>query len=383
MAETGPLPAAGARIAVDCHVLDGKFQGSRTWLLKTLERAIPKAPDCRWTLYSRQRSSVEPLMALGKVEWRRIPLGSSVLRLGLFWPFEMTRRTFDTVVFQYHGPPLYPARQTLVIHDILFESHPGLFPAAMRKRLQLLVRWLAPRVPAVVTVSDWTRRELRTRLGIAADRIFVAPNGVPSRSPGAFVDRDDRTVLFVGRIEPRKNLKLLMQAFDRMTLDGKRLVVVGAAEGGSDALLRQIDTRPDMHHIARASDKELAELYETAAVLAFPSEAEGFGIPVIEALSAGLPVVASDRTAIPEVAGSFAYLFDPTAPDAEETLARLLDTAATAPLTADPAALAAHLRTFTWDTAADNFLAALARSTQRWPHKENLTEDKMANEAAG
>lgn len=382
MADLPARPAPGTRIAIDCHVLDGKFQGSRTWLLKTLEQAIPRAPDCRWFLYSHSEESVAPFLSLGNVTWRRIPMSSSILRLGFFWPVELLRRRYDTFVFQYHGPPMLASRQTLVIHDLLFESHPELFPASMRKRLQFLVRRIAPKSPAIVTVSDWTRRELMARYQIGAERIFVAPNGVPGQDASDPAGRDGRTVLFVGRIEPRKNLDLLVRAFDRMTVPNRRLVAIGAADHGGSEVLARIQGRTELRHIQRASDEELAEFYRTAAVLAFPSSAEGFGIPVIEALSAGMPVVASDRTAIPEVAGAFAQLFDPTAPDAEVTLAQMLDRAILEPEMPDNARLRAHLGQFTWERSAGGLLAALTAATRRGTHAARPTESGVPPKVA-
>ncbi|OWJ81285.1 glycosyl transferase family 1 [Haematobacter missouriensis] len=351
------------RIAVDAHVLDGKPQGSRTWLRETLARAIPAAGEIRWLLHAHDSASLGPLAALPNVEFRPIPYRRSIARLGLYWPRVIATREADFHLFQYHGPPVYRERQILVLHDLLFESHPDFFPPLMRKRLQTLVRSGARRAAALLTVSDWTRDEIARRYALPAGRVFLAPNGAPSFRGGRA--GDGRTVLFVGRIEPRKNLGLLLDALDLMRTPHRRLIVIGRPDFGADAVIARMAGRGDYAFLPDASDKVLAGWYRRAGVLAYPSRGEGFGIPLVEALSLGLPVVASRATAIPEVAGPFARYFDPEAVDAAPRLAHLLDEALadTAPPATD--AIARHLSRFTWEKSAEGLLAAISHAADQ------------------
>lgn len=345
-------------IAVDAHVLDGKPQGSRTWLKETLARAIPAAPDIRWLLHAHDSASLGSLAGLPNVAFRPIRYQRSIARLGVYWPRVMAGGEADFYLFQYHGPPVYRERQIVVLHDLLFESHPDFFPPLMRKRLQTLVRGGARRAAAVLTVSDWTRAEITRRYALPSERVFLAPNGAPAfrggRGPG-----DGRTVLFVGRIEPRKNLGLLIDAFDRMDTPDRRLVVIGRPDFGSEAVITRMTGRSDITFLPGASDEVLAAWYRRAAVLAYPSRGEGFGIPLVEALSLGLPVVASTATAIPEVAGPFARYFDPEAGEARHILARLLDTALADRSPPATEAIERHLSRFTWEKAAESLLASI------------------------
>lgn len=352
------------RVAVDAHVLDGRPQGTRTWLLETVSRAIPLAPQINWLICSHDCASFAPFAGFPNAAWRRIPFRRASARLGLFWPALLLRREADLALFQYHGPPLLRRRQVPVIHDLMFESHPQFFPAAMRWRLRLLVRHAVARAEAVVVPSAWTRRELGRLYGVPDDRIFLAPNGyAPGRPPAR--ESDGRTVLFVGRIEPRKNLDLLVDAVARMQTAGRRLVVVGTPDFRSAPSCARLAGLPWAEHRQGLSAEDLRTLYATAAVLGFPSAGEGFGIPIVEALNAGLPVVASDTTAIPDTAGEFASFFDPHAPDAAERLAQLLDEAIARPKPVDRAALSRHLAQFDWQASAWALVEALDRALYR------------------
>ncbi len=352
------------RVAVDAHVLDGRPQGTRTWLLETVSRAIPLTPHIEWLIYSHDQESFAPFQGFANAAWRRIPFRRASARLGLFWPAVLLRRQIDLALFQYHGPPLLRRRQVPVIHDLMFESHPQFFPAAMRWRLRLLVRHAVARAETVVVPSAWTRRELLRLYGVPEERVFLAPNGYAAGPPPAR-QSDGRTVLFVGRIEPRKNLDLLVDAVARMRTPDRRLVVVGTPDFRSAASCARLAGLPWVAHRQDVSAKELRALYATAAVLGFPSAGEGFGIPIIEALNAGLPVVASDTTAIPDTAGDFASFFDPHAPDAAERLARLLDEAIATPKPVDRAALSQHLAQFDWQASARALVEAVERARHR------------------
>ena len=350
------------RIGVDAHVLDGRPQGSRTWLLHTLRAAIPQAPGIDWLVYTHSPESFAPFARFPNARHRPIPFTRASMRLGFFWPWALWRDRCTATLFQYHGPPVLRSRQLLTVHDLLFESHPEHFPAVMRWRLRLLTRHAGARALGVLVVSNWTQSEIIRRYRLDPARVFLAPNGLPERSYRPR-NPDRRTVLFVGRIEPRKNLGLLLEAFDRMRTPGRRLVVIGQADPhhhGSGRVLARLQGREDISHLAGISDGELDMYYSRAAVLAFPSAGEGFGMPVLDALRAGTPVVASDRTAIPEVAGGFAALFDPGADDAVDRLAMLLDEAIANPPVHDPDLLATHLANFSWTRSAKALLDAIS-----------------------
>jgi glycosyltransferase involved in cell wall biosynthesis len=346
-----------ARIGIDAHVLDGKHQGSRTWLANTLTALGTMAGAHCWVIYSADPDRTAALFPSPTFEHRRIGARGALARLLLFWPRAARCDRLDALLTQYIAPPSLRIRSFVVIHDLLFESDPALFPPLMRWRLRLLCRISAYRAAAILTVSRHAAAEIRKRYGIPPERIHLAPNGLaPPVTPD--IQDDSRAaamrpyVLCVGRLEPRKNIGLALAASAAARASGARLVVVGRADFRAANLVRALEAGENVFHIQDASDSLLAALYRHAAALIYPSIGEGFGIPVIEALGHGTAVIASDRTAIPETGGALAVYFDPLAPDAVCALGALIDRALALETKPDPAAVAVHLAQFDWSIAA-------------------------------
>jgi glycosyltransferase involved in cell wall biosynthesis len=341
-------------IGVDAHVLVGKHQGTRTYLENLLREIGQVDRSNHYIVYSFDPGSTARLFPFPNYSHRRIGVAARVLRLLAYWPWVGERDRLDMLVLQYTLAPLYRRPQCVVLHDILFETHPALFPLAMRTRLRWLARLSARRAALLVTVSDYSRRAIAESYGVDEQRIVVTRNGFTP--PGAGRARDDlgRYFLCVGRIEPRKNIGLAVAATARARAEGVRLVVVGSEDGAASAMLRE----RNVMHLRDVSAEHLGELYRGAVALLFPSSGEGFGLPVLEALGHGTPVIASNLTAIPEVGGSHALYFNPDAPDAVATLERLVMRALEEPIVLDRAALAAHLSRFRWADAARAFVDA-------------------------
>ncbi|BDG73474.1 glycosyltransferase [Roseomonas fluvialis] len=358
------------RIGIDAHVLDGKYQGSRSWLENVLDHipATAGAAAHEWVIYS-----ADPTATARRFPWPRyrhalITTQDSIARLMVFWPTARRRDRLDALVTQYVSPPLVGPRfrQVVVIHDVLFESDPQFFPKAMRWRLRLLCRLSAARAAVVLTVSRHAAGEIAHRYGVPEDRILLAPNApgaLPAPSADDFAAAGGLApfLLWVGRLEPRKNLPLALAATQAARGAGARLVVVGREDHGpaGAAMAAQLAQTPGVVHLRDVAPPRLAALYATAAALVFPSLGEGFGIPVIEALSVGTAVIASNRGAIPEAGGRLARYIDPAAPDAAAQMAALVAQALAGGLRPDPAACAAHLAAFHPRRAAEAVVAAV------------------------
>jgi glycosyltransferase involved in cell wall biosynthesis len=343
---------SGQVVGIDAHVLTGKYQGSRTWLQGVLGELPPLTPENSYIIYSRDPAVAERVCSGPNVEHRRIPIDDPIRRLLLYWPLVARRDRLDVLLTQYIAPPFFARRQVVVVHDILFESHPQFFPPVMRWRNRLLVRASVRRAARVLTVSRFTRDELVRRYRVPSGHVLLAPNAVPPPVMAGPRPVDGPYVLFVGRIEPRKNLDLLLDSLELLDRPGLHLVVVGRPDFGAASTARRLADNPRVVHRLDIPAEELAALYCHAAVLVFPSQGEGFGLPVLEALRFGTPVVCSNTTALPEVAGAFARYFNPLAANAVDDLAQAIAATLDSPLALDPECLAEHLAVFTWRNAA-------------------------------
>jgi glycosyltransferase involved in cell wall biosynthesis len=202
------------------------------------------------------------------------------------------------------------------------------------------------------------------RYGIPAARIHVTRNAAaPAVEPDPETTRQALALqpylLCVGRLEPRKNIGLALAASQAARAAGTRLVVVGREDFGSTSLAKTLAEAGGVVHLRDVPPDLLAALYRNAVALIFPSTGEGFGIPVLEALAHGTPVLASDRTAIPEAGGTLARYFNPESPDAEAVLADLIGRVETGEFRPAPEAVSDHLRRFQWSDAAATIIAAV------------------------
>lgn len=204
----------------------------------------------------------------------------------------------------FRGPLRSPVPFTVTLHDLGLVRHPELFPRWHRWSGRAGIASVARAADRVLAVSEFTKGEAVELLGVPADRVAVIGNAVePLFAPEGPAAEGDY-VLAVGTLEPRKNLRRVAEAASR---SGAELRVVGAKGWGG------VDT-PGW--VGEVSDEELAALYRGARALVFPSLYEGFGIPVLEAMASGTPVVTSAGGATEEVAGGAAVLVDPLDVDA-------------------------------------------------------------------
>jgi glycosyltransferase involved in cell wall biosynthesis len=202
-------------------------------------------------------------------------------------------------------------RTVSTFHDLFVMTGDYSTPE-FRARFSAQARQAAERSDLIVAVSQFTAGQVEQLLGVEASRIRVIHHGV--HLPGNFLTHPENLILTVGAIQKRKNVSRLVKAFER-TPPGWRLAIAGAADGyGAAEELRAVEDSPrraDIDVLGYVPAAHLEALYRRAGIFAFPSLDEGFGMPVLEAMAHGLPVIASRRSAIPEVAGDAAVLVDP------------------------------------------------------------------------
>ena len=250
--------------------------------------------------------------------------GLATLALANYTPlpvFDLATRGAD--VFHasvlVHRPPSR-TRLTATIHDLTCFLMPELHPAANRRAEQSFAALLR-RADGLIAVSECTKNDAVRVLGIAPEKITVIHSGVADaffECPPAAVDAVRRHyqlrrpfVLFVGTIEPRKNLETLLDAFEALPLGLREhhdLVVAGPVGWASGRTVRRLS---DVRYLGYIPEDHLAPLTAAATVFAYPSLYEGFGFPVVQAMAAGVPVITSNVSSLPEVAGDAALLIDP------------------------------------------------------------------------
>jgi glycosyltransferase involved in cell wall biosynthesis len=325
---------------------------------------------------------------------RRVP----VRLLNLLWhrfewpPAEaLAGRRFD-VTHSLH-PLLLPARdaaQVITIHDLNFLSHPERTRAEIRRDYPALARAHAQRADAVLVPSAFTAADVERQLGVHRDRIAICPPGAPDWAPRSALPNPGY-VLFFGTLEPRKNVGGLLDAYERLlgsqakagsrevgphegfgrTYTLPELVLAGKAPDEARGWLNRISQPPlagSVRHIGYVDPSDRQALYTGARMLVVPSFDEGFGLPVLEAMTVGVPVLAANRGSLPEVLGAAGPLVDPDRPDdIAAGIARLLqDEAYTAACVARGLARASEFR---WDRTAarvyDTYQQAIDRRARR------------------
>jgi len=236
----------------------------------------------------------------------------------LDWPpVEMlVRGPFDVA----HSPhplmlPTRTAARVVTVHDLDFLEHPERTEGEVRRDYPRLAREHVHAADHVVVNSAYTAGEVHQRLGLPRDAITVCRAGAPAWTPRHAVP-DEGPVLFVGTLEPRKNVGGLLDAYELLLRDrpgAPELLLAGRATPAAARWLARIKEPPlagRVRHLGYVSDAERRTLYERARLLVLPSFNEGFGLPILEAMTVGVPVVASDRGAIPEVLGDAGPMVD-------------------------------------------------------------------------
>jgi len=262
----------------------------------------------------------------------------------------------------YFLPRLHGAiarKRVITIHDLTYKRFPELLQKETLANLEAQMAREIAIADAIICVSESTRRDLLHYYAVDPSRAVAIHSGLgtpPSSEP--IEGLPSRYILFVSTIEPRKNLGALLDAYERLRgeYDGS-LVVVGKIGWKSESLLERLRA-PGVVHLDYLRASQLATVYQNAEVFVFPSIYEGFGFPLLEAMSRGVPAIAARSSSLPEIGGDAALYFD----DVDDLVAQLrrvlTDPALREQLASRGRARAAQFR---WDTAAEQTLAVLRR----------------------
>jgi glycosyltransferase involved in cell wall biosynthesis len=305
-------------VAVDVNpIVREAHTGTEVYAREVARRLPTAAPDLRFVLYASRIADVDGVdltVLPGRRPWSQGRLCR-----------ELWRRRPDLFFAPSHVVPfLAPGRALTVVHDLAFERHPDAYPRSSLAYLRLTTRWAERRCPLLLTPSRSTAADLARLHGVDERRLRVVPPGggePPScpphpqaaRARAAELGVDRPFVLHVGRVEPRKNQVAALEAVERLP----DLLLVSAGAVMDAGMGGRLAASPRCRQLGRLPDADLEALYACAEALVFPSRYEGFGIPVLEAMRRGVPVVTAAVSSLPEVGGDAAvYVDDPCDPAA-------------------------------------------------------------------
>ncbi len=303
---------------------------------ESLVRALVAAAPNRYGLFYNRERGVEPLAGL-ELPTRTVGLGYKPWRM-LVWLGQLThigldRLLPDAELFHATEHLLLPLRSTpavLTVHDLIFRHLPQHHKPLNRWYLNLTMPLYCRRASHIIAVSEHTRQDLIAAYGLPPDRITPIHEAADPRfrpQPpekvavvGARYRLPHRYLLFVGTIEPRKNLTRLLEAFELLHAEGLTdgLVIVGKAGWLYEGFFTRLERSPARHAVLLTGyvpDDDLPAVYAGAQALVLPSLYEGFGLPVLEAMACGTPVACSRLSSLPEIGGDAALYFDPKETD--------------------------------------------------------------------
>lgn len=305
-------------------------------LLKALAQATPT--DYAYRLFAagcrKNFPKIAELFPTDRLNWRWCPTRLSRRWLERLWyrlrlPLLVEAWTGRLDLFHapdFVLPPVMPTTRTLVtIHDLSFVRLPTFTMPGMSRYLNRWVPHSVQRADHVIAVSEATRQDIIELYHAPAHKVTVLPHGIspdfaPVIEPARLHDLRRRYgldnwpfILSLGTIQPRKNYPRLIQALARLEADC-HLVIVGSEGWDCETVYNEVTRwglKERVHFLGYVADADLPALYSAATIFAYPSLYEGFGLPVLEALACGTPVVAANASALPEVVGSAGLLVDP------------------------------------------------------------------------
>ena len=318
-------------IAIDAHSVGAQLAGNETYAVNLIEALAEIDQSNRYTLYVTRQSAVDRFTnRWPNFQVKRTLPHTPLVRIPLTLSVELRKNRVDVVHVQYTAPPRTPCALVATIHDLSFEHLPETFKRRSRAQLRLTVRRTAKKAAQILTLSEFSRRDIIETYALDPERVFVTPPAAPSH----FVPVTDVTelrrirmtygiqrdyILALGSIQPRKNLVRLIKAYEslrgvvsseqlpQLVLAGRR----GWLEAETIRAAELSEARGDILFTGYVPDADLPAVYSGALCFAYPSYFEGFGLPILEAMQCGTPVIAGNRTSLPGVAGDAALLVDP------------------------------------------------------------------------
>jgi glycosyltransferase involved in cell wall biosynthesis len=323
------------RIAIDAHAVGAKLGGNESYAVNLIEALAQIDSANHYTIYITTDEARERFHG----RWPNFKVRATLphtplIRIPLTLSAELRKNPVDVLHVQFTAPPFCPCPVVVSIHDLSFEHLPQTFRRRSRTQLRLTVRHSARRAARIISLSEHGRRDIIETYGITAERVSAIPLAAPPNfAPVQDVRELQRVrhnygidgdyILSVGSIQPRKNLARLVKAYARVraSLRGNKsedklpkLVLVGKCGWLYDETLRALEETGVKNSAVLTGyvpQADLPALYSGALCFVYPSYFEGFGLPPLEAMKCGAPVIVGNKTSLPEVVGDAALAVDP------------------------------------------------------------------------
>lgn len=332
------------RIGIDTHAAENDGEGNSTYIRNLLIhlKKIDQENDYIFYGIDIQHPFYKNFIPDKKVIIKKLPADHPLIRI----PFYLSQKTYadalDILHVQYISPPFFKGKLVVTIHDLCFLHFPECFPKFEALRSKILIKNTAKKAKKIITGSLFSKTDIKQKYQVDPEKIKVIPSGVSS----LFNNHNDKEgalkilqkynisnpyILSVGRLNPRKNLLSLIKAFASLkkskTLPHE-LVIVGKKDYKTEELKRYTKEKKlenSVFFTGLVPDEDLPYLYGGAEVFVYPSLFEGVGLPVLEAMKSGIPVITSNTSSLKEIVGGAGLTINPLQQkELSEALSRLL-----------------------------------------------------------
>ncbi|MHB8160074.1 MAG: glycosyltransferase family 4 protein [Thermoleophilia bacterium] len=322
-------------IGIDAHAIGERLTGNETYVVNLLEALFALESEHKFFLFfTRTEAASEWRDRYNNAEVVMAHPAQPLVRIPIVMPWLAWRTGIDLLHVQYAGPPFLNVPLITAIHDISYERYPELFSKKEVAQFKATIPRTARKARKVLTISECSKRDLVEIYGLPENKVHVIYLGVgveftpevESNSKQKMMEKYSiagRYFIAVGNLQPRKNLVRLIEAYARLRNEQpeicNKLVIVGKKAWKHDPILAFVKNSrwvEDIIITGYVPKNDLQILYACSDALIYPSIYEGFGLPPLEAMACGAPVIVSDTSALPEVVGEAALKVDPFDTDA-------------------------------------------------------------------